>query len=117
MLLQKKYKDKDLEPVDCDLSLIYRCPKCNIEHWLSLNEARTKNFKVVCDCDAIFRVKRVKGIKIKYIEDKEIVKEEVEQQPMQPVLPVVQKPSIDLDRKSTRLNSSHVSESRMPSSA
>ena len=32
-------------------------------------------------------------------------------------LPVVLRPDLLLDRKSTRLNSSHVSESRMPSSA
>ena len=61
-----KTKYKNLKPTDFEISLIYKCPKCSIEHWLSIKEAQTNNFKVVCDCDAIFKVKKVKTIKVIY---------------------------------------------------
>lgn len=59
---------KNQIPIDVDLHLKYRCsnPDCGIEHWISLKEAKTLNFKVVCDCDWIIKPKRVKSIKIKY---------------------------------------------------
>jgi phage terminase large subunit GpA-like protein len=63
---------KNQKPIDYDIHLKYSCPKCGQYHWLSFKEASTKNFKVVCDCDEVFKVKRVKSFKIKY-ETKSIV--------------------------------------------
>lgn len=57
---------KILKPIDIDAHFKYRCPKCNIEHWVSLKEAKTKNFKVVCDCSKVFIPKRIAKIKIIY---------------------------------------------------
>lgn len=55
-----------VKPVECDAHLKYICPECNNEHWISLLEASTKNFKIVCDCGTIFRVKRVLDLKLRY---------------------------------------------------
>lgn len=59
-------RKKILKPIDADVHFKYRCPKCSIEHWISLREAQTKNFKIVCDCSKVFSPKRVSKIKIKY---------------------------------------------------
>lgn len=69
MIIQKKKKTKNIKPYDFDIQLIYRCPNCNLEHWLSLIETQTKGFKVVCDCSHIFRVKTIKGIDIVFEQD------------------------------------------------
>lgn len=55
-----------VKPVECDVHLKYICPECHNEHWISLLEASTKNFKIVCDCGTIFRVKRVLDLKLRY---------------------------------------------------
>lgn len=59
---------KNQKPIEVDVSLKYTCPniKCNISHWLFLREAKTKNFKVVCDCGTSFKPKRIKNIKVVY---------------------------------------------------
>ncbi len=63
----KTTKIKKLQkPIDMSLNLIYRCPECSNQHWLSLNQAKTKKFIVVCDCGCIFKVKPVKDIKVVY---------------------------------------------------
>jgi Holliday junction resolvasome RuvABC DNA-binding subunit len=49
-----------------DIHLKYICKKCGDIHWLSFKEASTKNYKIVCDCNNIFKVKRVKDFKVKY---------------------------------------------------
>jgi hypothetical protein len=61
-----KNKKKNLKPIEYSVNLIYRCPSCALEHWLSLQETKTKGFKTVCDCGTIFRVKLVKDIKLVY---------------------------------------------------
>ena len=59
---------KSLKPISLDAHFKYKCPnsECTVEHWLSLNETRTKNFKVVCDCGTVFSPKRISKIKILY---------------------------------------------------
>lgn len=56
------------KPISQDVHFKYRCPskQCTNEHWLSLKETQTKNFKVVCDCGKIFKPKRINKIKILY---------------------------------------------------
>ena len=71
-------KIKIQKPIDTDVSLKYNCPTCNLEHWLFLREAQTKNYRVVCDCGTVFKPKRVNRIKILYAsldKPKEIVEE------------------------------------------
>jgi len=59
---------KNQKPVAIDLHFKYRCPnsECSNVHWLSLVEAKTKNFKMVCYCGCVFTPKRIKNIKINY---------------------------------------------------
>jgi hypothetical protein len=68
-----KIKKKNLKPIDIDASLKYRCPEtdCGRDHWLSLKETQTKNFKVVCYCGNIFKPQRIKNIKIFYVQKQE----------------------------------------------
>lgn len=81
-------KKKNQKPIDYDLHLKYRCPnnKCNCEHWLSIKETKTKNFKVVCDCETTFSPKQIKKIKIVYLE-KEEVKDTETKQPEKETIP------------------------------
>lgn len=74
-------KIKSQKPISLDVHLKYRCPNsnCGYEHWLSLLEAQTINFKIVCDCGTVFKPKRVKNIKILY-ENKKAQKPEQQQQ-------------------------------------
>jgi DNA-directed RNA polymerase subunit RPC12/RpoP len=59
-------KKKLQKPIDQDIHLKYRCQKCSQEHWLSYKEASTIQFKIVCDCGEVFRVKRVIGFELKF---------------------------------------------------
>lgn len=58
---------KNQKPIEYDIHLQYRCHECYNIHWLSLLETSTKNFKVVCDCGCIFKVKRTIGFKLQYV--------------------------------------------------
>jgi len=64
-------KKKNLKPIESDVNFKYRCPKpeCGYYHWLSLKEAQTKNFKIVCDCGTVFKPKQISIINIVYAED------------------------------------------------
>lgn len=53
-----------IKPIEIDANLKYRCPKCGLDHWIFLREAKTKNFKIVCDCNYIIRPKQVLKIKL-----------------------------------------------------
>jgi hypothetical protein len=61
-----KTKNKNQKPIDFDLHLKYRCHQCSQDHWLSYLEASTQNFKIVCGCGEVFKVKRIKSFKINY---------------------------------------------------
>lgn len=65
----KTIKKKNQKPIEHDIHLKYRCSKCGQDHWLSFQEASTKNFKIVCYCGKVFQVKRVLSFKIKYEQD------------------------------------------------
>lgn len=67
---------KNLRPTDIDAHIKYQCPKCGIQHWISLKEAKTKNFKVVCDCDTVFKPKQIERLKIIYSHNKKPKKED-----------------------------------------
>lgn len=68
-------KIKTLKPIEIDAHFKYRCPKCASDHWISLNEAKTKNFKIVCHCSKILKPKRISNIKISYHQDAPVVAE------------------------------------------
>jgi DNA-directed RNA polymerase subunit RPC12/RpoP len=59
-------RNKSLKPTDYDIHLKYICSACGNIHWLSWNESKTKNFKIVCDCGEVFKVRRVESFKIEY---------------------------------------------------
>lgn len=60
-------KTKKLQkPIDKDIHLKYRCKKCGLDHWLSYREASTPNFKVVCTCGRVFKVKQISGCLLRY---------------------------------------------------
>ncbi len=62
---------KNQKPIEVEASFKYVCPnpKCGFDHWISLKEAKTKGFKIVCDCNFVFSPKRIKKIKIAYYDD------------------------------------------------
>lgn len=63
----------NVEPFGSDVTLKYSCPnkECSNEHWISLKEAKIKNFKILCECcDTIFIPKRVKSLSVNFVENK-----------------------------------------------
>lgn len=61
-------KIKNLKPLECVADLKYRCSNCGIDHWVSLREAKTTGFIIVCECDTLLKVKPIKSINIAYHE-------------------------------------------------
>lgn len=59
-------KTKNLRPIDIDAHFKYRCPKCSCEHWISLNEAKTKGFRIVCDCKRVLLPRKISKLQISY---------------------------------------------------
>jgi hypothetical protein len=67
MLTQhNKNKKISLKPTKIEAHLQYICPNqdCGFDHWLTLRETQTRNFKIVCECGTVFRPKRVKDLDI-----------------------------------------------------
>jgi hypothetical protein len=54
------------KPIEYDIHLKYLCNQCGDSHWLSITEASTKKFKIVCYCGNVFGVKRVKDFDLRY---------------------------------------------------
>ena len=68
-MIKKKNKTiKNQKPIRIETQLVYRCPRknCGLNHWIGLNAAKIKNYKIVCDCGCVFQPKLVKGLKIAY---------------------------------------------------
>lgn len=65
---QTKTMIQIIEPSDIDAHFKYICKdeSCLLEHWVSLKEARTKNFKIVCDCGSVYHTKRVTKLAVVY---------------------------------------------------
>lgn len=61
---------KNQKPIEVEAHLRYKCPNidCKFDHWISLKESATKNFRMVCECGQIFKPKIVKKIQIVYLE-------------------------------------------------
>lgn len=68
MMNQQKKTTHKVEPCDIDVHFKYMClnKDCGIEHWILLNESKTKNFKIVCECGNVYIPKRVAKLVIKY---------------------------------------------------
>ena len=101
-MLKKKVQSQ--KPIEHDIHLKYKCPTCDQHHWLAFREAKTKNFKVVCDCNTVFKVKRISAFKIKYqLENKSFETEKTKKEVVPPVVapivvpPVVAPPQIPLE--------------------
>jgi len=78
---------KNQKPISLDVHLKYRCPNnnCGYEHWLSLLETQTKNFKIVCECGCVFRPKLIKKIKVVYNHKKQ--KNTKQEKPVEKTIP------------------------------
>jgi len=63
-----KNKKNYQKPTKIDAHFKYKCinKDCGYDHWLSFNEAATKNFKIVCECGTVFFPKPILKIKIIY---------------------------------------------------
>lgn len=63
-----KTKQLILKPNKIEAHLRYTCAnhECRLDHWLSLQESQTSNFKIVCECGAVYRPKKVKKLKLLY---------------------------------------------------
>lgn len=91
-----KTQKKNQKPIEIDAHFKYKCPdhNCGYNHWLSLKEVKTKNFKVVCDCGLVFKPKQIKKINIVYVEittNPQPENQEITQ------IQVVEKPKIPVD--------------------
>lgn len=85
---------KNQIPIEIDAHFKYRCPnpKCGLDNWISLKEAQTKGFVIVCYCEQVFTPQRIKSIDIVYRQDSTVVKTHPESVtiPTEPVLQVEQ---------------------------
>lgn len=92
-------KKKSLKPIEIDSYFKYRCPQtnCGQNHWLTLKESQTKNFKIVCDCGEILKPKRIDKIKIKFYTKLKPKKEECikEENPPQKIEEICDNPISD----------------------
>jgi hypothetical protein len=59
-------KIKNLKPIELNLHIKYKCPQCDVEHWLSLDEAKTKEYITICYCKTKLKVRPIKSIRIIY---------------------------------------------------
>jgi len=59
---------KSLKPISLDAQFKYKCtnPDCESEHWLFLNQVQVKGFRLVCDCNNVYRIRRIENLKIRY---------------------------------------------------
>lgn len=91
-----KTQKKNLKPISLDAHFKYRCANdgCSIEHWLSIKETQTKNFKVVCDCGTVFSPKKISKLKIVYSKSKKKTPPESAQETL--VRPETEKNKIDI---------------------
>jgi hypothetical protein len=89
-------KQKNQKPIEVDAYLKYRCPlsKCGYDHWLSLKETKTKNFKIVCECGSILIPKQISKLNIVYTEDNSVSATEPPEQ-----IKIIEKPKIPIDFK------------------
>jgi len=53
-----------------EITVIYQCPHCGCEHFLTVEEAKTPHFKVVCHCKNSFTIQELTDVHINYSYDK-----------------------------------------------
>lgn len=51
-----------MKPSGFDIQFEFKCPKCGLKYWLTKQEAKTANFKIVC-CGA-FTIDHIRNIKV-----------------------------------------------------
>lgn len=70
MKKKKKNKILTLKPVSKDIYYEYICSQCGCNHWITHREASSKNFRIICDCEAIIKPQRIIDTKIIYAKPK-----------------------------------------------
>lgn len=65
---------KNLKPTELNVHLKYTCTTCSIDHWISLDESKTKGYLIVCDCGSILKVKLVHSLMVKFCKKKKSIK-------------------------------------------
>lgn len=97
--MKTKTIKKNHKPTEIDAHIKYVCPSqgCLFEHWLSLNEAQTRNFKVVCECGCVFKPKQIKKLKIVYRDFIAKTNPNINNTPTTETTPVVEKPDAPID--------------------
>jgi hypothetical protein len=55
-----------LKPIDHNVDLIYEC-ECGQHRWLTLKEAQTTGFKIVCSCGIVSTVDPIVDVKLQII--------------------------------------------------
>jgi hypothetical protein len=83
-----KKKIKNLKPVECIADLRYRCTNCGLDHWVSIKEAKTRDFIIVCDCDTLLKVKQIQTVNVVYVNDATLQKRPVNTT-QAPIIPTV----------------------------
>lgn len=63
---KKMTKIQTIKPSGLSTNLIYRCSRCNSEHWVSANSAKVVGYMIVCDCGEVFKTRPISDIKIVY---------------------------------------------------
>lgn len=92
---------KNLKPIEIEAHLKYRCPNCEILHWISLKEASTKGFIIVCECNCILKPRLVIDLHIKYqsknIKSKSVIQEPIVEEIIEPQ--VIEKITVEIPSK------------------
>ena len=53
-----------VKPFDALINWQYKCPKCETVQWVTHQEARTPNFKVVCHCGCAFTLETIRMVNL-----------------------------------------------------
>jgi DNA-directed RNA polymerase subunit RPC12/RpoP len=86
-------------PVSADIHLKYICHECGSEHWISLKENKTPDYKIVCySCDSVILPETIHLVELKFKQKKEAKSSTPTPIPPKtdPVLDIVQRCAITL---------------------
>lgn len=84
------------KPTRFDGHLVYTCQECATESFVTLQEALTEGFIVVCpECNAVLKLKPIKEIRVDFVEDQAKQNKQVDIPEPPPPPPVPNKKPVD----------------------